>query len=307
MKQIILLVGILLFGINAKASHILGGFIGVAQTNIDSTTVVLNLLVDGQSPVIPTVLYVERWEKNSVGWYLQNGVIELTAAHVPFNYQGQKLISYTSGYLDLDSNQYRFIYRNCCWGILNNSTNSTNANFTIGTDYWHIPYNSTPLMINPLIYNLQVGIGNTMKPLWGNFNCHFTNTDPFDLVEIEDYDLIYGYANGTYVPQIYSSLSNHHVSNDSISWAPSTIGKYGIGYKITERRNGQVIGRQVFQWTYNVVSSTLDIVENDKPIVYDVYDWLGNHIYHGENIPYYTMNGLYILKFNNTFEKIFVN
>ena len=285
----------------------MGGMLGVFQTNQDSTSVGVALITDGQNPIpLPQTITVEKWEMNSVGFYVQNGTITLTQGTVSLPFQGQVLTNYTSEYLDLDSNKYRFIYRNCCWGIINNSTNSMNSEFIISTDYWHIPYNSTPYARVPLIINQQVNTRNTMKPLWG-WNSFLDNPDGFlDMVSIQQTDIHSGYGNGVFVPQVHTWL-NMHVDNDSISWVPQTLGRYATGFEITDSRNGVVIGVQRIQWTYNVVSSTLDIVENDNPIVYDVYDWWGNHIYHGKNIPYHTMNGLYILKFNNTFEKIFVN
>lgn len=307
MKQIILLVGILLFGINAKASHLMGGMVGVFQTSQDSTTVGMWLISDGQSPIpMPSTIYIEKWEMNSVGWYVQNGTISLTLA-TSNTFQGNLITNYTSGYMDLDSNKYRFIYKNCCWGVINNSMNSMNSEFVISADYWHIPYNSTPYARVPFIINQQVGARNTMKPIWG-WNTFLVNPDSWgDIVTLSQTDLHFGYGNGVFVPQNYTQLSMH-VDNDSISWTPQSVGKYSTGFEITDTRPGYgIIGIQRIQWSFNVVNSTIGMDELTTPFVYDVYDWWGNHIYHGKNIPYHTMNGLYILKFNNTFEKIFVN
>lgn len=305
MKKTILLLGIILLSINSYASHIMGGMLGVFQTSQDSTTVGMWLVTDGLSPIpMPTTIYVERWEMNSVGWYVQNGTVTMTLATTS-NFQGQVLTNYTSQYLDLDSNKYRFIYKNCCWPLLNNSVNSMNSEFIISADYWHIPYNSTPYARVPIYINQQVGIRNTIKPLWG-WNDYLVNPDGWgDVVSISQTDLHFGYANGVFVPQNYTQIPMH-VSNDSISWVPQTLGRYATGFEITDSRNGVVIGVQRIQWTFNVVSSTIGMEELETPTTYDVYDWYGNHIYHGEDIPYNSMNGLYILKFNNTFEKIFV-
>lgn len=287
------------------ASHVYGGFIGVAQTNSDSTTVALTLMIDTQTPVIPSSLYVEKWEKNSVGWYVQNGVVEVTQAHQPFMFQGNYLITYTSNYLDLDSNQYRFIYRNCCWGMLNNSTNSMNSEFIVATDYWHMDYNSTPFMINPLFTNMQVNTRNTMSSIWGNVGTHFNKMDPFDVVNISSFDLLGGYANGTFVPQIYTTLTNFTVSNDSISWVPTTLGKYGVGFIIDDYRNGDKIGQQRIQWTFTVVPSTIGIDEFTRRKKYQVFDWMGNYL--GVDIPYSNLKGFYVFRYEdgNT-EKVFV-
>jgi len=287
------------------ASHVYGGFIGVAQTNSDSTTVALTLMIDTQTPVIPSSLYVEKWEKNSVGWYVQNGVVEVTQAHQPFMFQGNYLITYTSNYLDLDSNQYRFIYRNCCWGILNNSFNAMNSEFIISADYWHIDYNSTPYAREPFIINQQNALRNTMKPIWG-WNAFLVNPDTWDNVNISQTDLHMGYANGVFVPQNYTQLSMH-VDNDSISFAPNfvSMGNYGTGFEIKDMRNGQVIGIQRIQWTFTVVPSTIGMDEFTRRKKYQVFDWMGNYL--GVDIPYSNLKGFYVFRYEdgNT-EKVFV-
>jgi hypothetical protein len=301
MKKLLFALAIVL-GINASASHLLGGMIGVFQTSQDSTTIGMALVMDSQSPIPPpNSLYIEKWEMNSVGWYVQNGVIELTLATTS-THQGQPLINYTSQYLDLDSNKYRFIYQNCCWGMISNSTNSFNSNFIISADYWHIPYNSTPYARVPFIINQQVGIRNTMKSMWG-WNTFLVSPDWGDVVELIQTDLHSGYANGTFVPQIHTQLPLH-VDNDSISWIPSTLGRYATGFEIADYRNGQKIGTQRIQWTFLVVNSTLSIEESELPVSYKVYDWYGRYV--GDNLN--GLKGLYVVKYSNgEIEKIFVN
>ena len=301
MKKLLFTLAIAL-GINASASHLLGGMVGVFQTNQDSTTVGVWLISDAQGLPMPNSITVEKWEMDSVGWYVQNGTITLTkAAHSIF--QGQTLTNYTSEYLNLDSNKYRFIYKNCCWGVINNSINSFNSEFIISADYWHIPYNSTPAAIIPLIVNQQSGIRNTMKPIWGNINCFFRNLDNGDIVNITQTDLHMGYANGVFVPQNYTQLPMH-VDNDSISWVPNSVGNYSTGFKIEDMRNGQVIGVQRIQWTFKVITSTIGIEESELVISYKVYDWYGRYV--GDNLN--GLKGLYVVKYSNgEIEKIFVN
>ena len=295
MKKTILLLGIILISINSYASHLMGGMIGVFQTSYDSTTIGVALITDGQTPIpMPTSITVEKWEMNSVGWYVQNGTITLTQGTLSIPFQGQLLTNYTSEYLDLDSNKYRFIYRNCCWPMLNNSTNSMNSEFIISTDYWHIPYNSTPYARVPFIINQQVNTRNTMKPLWG-WNNFLDNPDSWgDVVTISQTDIYSGYANGVFVPQTYTQLSMH-VDNDSISWVPSTLGRFATGFEIADYRNGDKIGIQRIQWTFMVVNSTIGVEEHNKEINYVVYDFNGNIIYEGAEIPYEVMDGLYII------------
>lgn len=283
-------------------SHLLGGIVGVFQTSQDSTTVGVSLITDPQGLPSPNSIIVEKWEMNSVGWYVQNGTITLTQAVSPIPFQGFNIINYASEYLNLDSNKYRFIYRNCCWGFVNNSNNSFNSEFIISADYWHIPYNSTPYARVPFIINQQVSTRNTMAPLWG-WNAFLNNTDTWDVVSISQTDLHGGYANGVFVPQNYTQLSMH-VNNDSISWVPQSLGKYATGFEIADYRNGTKIGIQRIQWTFVVVTSTLDIEEFTIERKYKVYDMHGR--YFGNN--YQGLKGLYILKYEDGgYEKVYVN
>lgn len=303
MKNLILILSLTL-SFNLDASHLLGGGVGVFQTSSDSTTIGVWLISDSQGIPMPNSINVEKWEMNSVGWYVQNGTITLTKA-TSATFQGQLLTNYTSQYLDLDSNKYRFIYKNCCWGMLNNSTSSINSEFVISADYWHIANNSTPYARMPFIINQQVNSRNTMKPIWG-WNTFLVNPDTWDNVTITQMDLHSEYANGVFVPQIYTQLSMH-VDNDSISWIPSALGKYATGFEVKDIRNGQVIGVQRVQWTFTVVSSTLSLEENiaDFNTQYDVYDWCGRYM--GSNINWTDLKGLYVIRYSNgKVEKVFV-
>lgn len=301
MKKVLVMLALAL-GFNVSASHLLGGMVGVFQTSQDSTTVGVWLVTDPQGISAPTSITVEKWEMNSVGWYVQNGTVTLTQGTATISFQGYNLINYASEYLDLDSNKYRFIYKNCCWGMVNNSQSSMNSEFVISADYWHIPNNSTPYAVNPLIINQQVNTRNTMKPIWGNYNCFLSEIDN-DIVSVSQTDLHSGYANGVFVPQVYTQLSMH-VDNDSISWVPSTLGRYATGFEIKDMRNGAVIGVQRIQWSFMVVNSTVDIEENivDRDTQYSVYDWYGRYM--GNSLE--GLKGFYIVKYQNKIEKIFI-
>ncbi len=291
-------------GLSVNASHLSGGMVTVAQTSYDSTSVGVYLVADPQG-IIPNTINVEKWEMDSQGWYVQNGYITLAKSST-LSHQGKNVITYVSNYLDLDSNYYRFIYKNCCWGMLNNSSNSFNSEFIISADYWHIPNNSLPYAENPLIINVQKDTLNTMKPIWGTFNCFLSQLDT-DSVNVTQTDLHSGYANGVFVPQVQTTL-NMHVSNDSISWTPTMIGNYGTGFEINEYRNGSKIGTQRIQWTFTVLASTVDIEENtaDYNTQYKVYDWHGRYM--GNNIKTLNGSGLYVIKYSNgKVEKIFCN
>jgi hypothetical protein len=302
MKKL-LLAFLFILSTTLSASHLLGGMVAVAQTSYDSTSVGVWLIADPQG-ISPSSITVEKWEMNSVGWYVQNGTITLTQGSSTISFQGYNIINYTSNYLDLDSNKYRFIYKNCCWGMINNSQNSTNSDFIISADYWHIPNNSTPFARVPFIINQQVNTRNTMKPVWGNIN-GFLNEVDNDVAVISQTDLHFGYANSVFVPQVYTQLSMH-VDNDSISWIPPTLGKYATGFQIDDYRNGQLIGTQRAQWTFNVVNSTVSIEENELPEHYMVYDFWGNLVYEGSDIPYHDLKGPYIVISNKGAEKMHV-
>ena len=296
----------LVVGFTASASHLLGGMVTVAQTSYDSTSVGVYLVSDAGGVAPPTNITVEQWEMDSQGWYSLAGYVTLTSANTS-NYQGTYLTTYTSDYLDLDSNKYRFIYKNCCWGMLNNSTSSFSAEFIISADYWHIPNNSLPYAENPLPVNMQKDSVNVMKPVWGIFNCFLSQFDN-DSVNITQTELYSGYANGVFVPQVNQSPSNMYVGNDSITFVSSILGPVGNGFEIAEYRNGDKIGIQRIQWTFRVVGSTVGIEENiaDCNMQYKVYDWNGRYM--GSNINQSELKGLYVIRYSNgKVEKIFCN
>lgn len=299
-KLLFTLIG-LMITLTTYGSHILGGMVGVSQTSQDSTTVGVWLITDSQSPVpIPTTITVERWEMNSVGWYVQNGTVTLTKGTVTQLVQGQNLTNYSSDYLDLDSNKYRFIYKHCCWPVLSNTTNS--SDFIISADYWHIPYNSTPFANSPININQEVGVRNTMKPMWG-WNTFLDNPDFGDVVQLSQTDLHSNYSNGVFVPQVFNQISMH-VDNDSISWIPNSLGNYATGFEITDYRNGYKIGTQRIQWTFKVVTSTLYIEEYTKSKeIIGVWDWQGRYM--EKHIKHIKHNGLYVIRYNDgSFDKV---
>jgi hypothetical protein len=301
MKRLMVLVA-LAVSLAANASHLLGGMVTVAQTSQDSTSIGVYLLADPQG-ITPNTIYVEKWEMNSQGWYVQNGTVALDKFNTN-THQGFNVVNYGSDYLDLDSNKYRFIYKNCCWGGLSNSSNSFSSEFVISADYWHIPNNSLPYANVPLIINLQKDTLNTMKPIWGIFNCFLSQFDN-DSVNVTQSDLYSGYANGVFVPQVHTPL-NMHVSNDSVSWTPTMLGNFGTGFEIAEYRNGAKIGVQRIQWTFRVLTSTIGIEENitDRNMQYEVYDWYGRYL--GTSLE--NQKGFLILRYNNgKVKKVFCN
>lgn len=291
-----LLLGLALsLGLNATASHMMGGIIQVAQTSQDSTSIGMYVVADA-FPTLPNQVSLEMWVMDSQGWYTFDSYVTLDKINQS-THQGFNTANYGSDYLDLDSNKYRFIYKNCCWPILNNSTNSTQSDFVLSTDYWHVPNNTTPFMEQPLWVNVQSNAVNSMKPVWGIFNCHFTNPDG-DSVNITKSEIYSSYSNGVFVPQVQTS-TNILANNDSITFVGTTLGAVGYGFQIDKYRSGYLMTTQRLQWTFIVRSSTLDIEESEiQREVIGVWDWQGRYIQ--KDIKGLPGNTLYLIRYNDS-------
>jgi len=301
MKKFVFLLSLLLTTFVTKASHVMGGIIQVAQTSYDSTSIGL-YIVSESFPSMPSSVSVQRWEMNSQGWYDYDGNITLDKV-TSNTHQGYNTTMYVSDYLNLDSNKYRFIYTNCCWGSLNNSSNTMNSEVVISTDYWHVPNNTTPFMEQPLWINVEQNTVNSMKPIWGIYNCHFTNPDG-DSVNLYMSEIYSSYSNGVFVPQVQSS-NNVLADNDSITFVGTNLGSYGYGFQIDKYRNGYLMTTQRIQWTFKLVLSTLGVEENDiEKEVLGIWDWQGRYM--GKHINHINHSGLYVIRYNDgSSEKIF--
>lgn len=304
MKKLLTLLA-LLVTVNLSASHIMGGIIQVAQTSPDSTSIGM-YLVSESFPPMPTSVSVQKWVMNSQGWYELDGYVTLDKFNTN-THQGYNTANYGSDYLDLDSGQYRFVYTNCCWPMLNNSTNSNQSEFVISADYWHVPNNSTAFGEMPLWINVESNAVNTMKPVWGNFNCHFTNPDAGDSVNLTMTELYSSYSNGVFVPQVQTS-TNIAASNDSITFVGTTLGTYGYGFQIDKYRNGYLMTTQRIQWTFKVVVSTLDIEElapRYNSDLYRVYDMNGRFL--GTSTRDLPSGQIYIIRYDRGYsQKIYI-
>jgi len=301
LKKLSLIVA-LISSITLSASHIMGGIIQVAQTSPDSTSIGLYIVSD-LFPPTPTSVSVEKWVMNSQGWYELDGYVTLDKFNTS-THQGYNTTNYGSDYLDLDSGKYRFIYTNCCWGSLNNSSNTSTSEVVISTDYWHVPDNTTPFMEQPLWINVESNAVNSMKPVWGLYNCHFTNPDG-DSVNLYKTEIYSSYSNGVFVPQVQSS-TNVLANNDSITFVGTNLGPVGYGFQIDKYRSGYLLTTQRIQWTFIVVNSTLSIPEHkiDKKVI-GVWDWQGRYIQ--EDIEMLPANRLYLIRYSDgTTEKRFV-
>jgi hypothetical protein len=56
----------------------------------------------------------------------------------------------------------------------------------------------------------------------------------------------------------------------------------------------------------NLIGNNISVDENQLDITYEVYDWWGNLVYIGKHIPYDRLKGLYVIRYNNKAEKVFV-
>ena len=291
----------LLVTVNLSASHILGGIIQVAQTSQDSTSIGMYVVSDA-FPTMPQSVSVQKWVKDSQGWYQYDGNVTLTKFNTG-THQGFNTANYGSDYLDLDSGQYRFIYTNCCWPMLVNSTNSTQSDFVISTDYWHVPNNSTAFGEMPLWINVEKNSVNSMKPVWGIFNCHFTNPDAGDSVNLTVTEIYSSYSNGVFVPQVQTS-TNVLAGNDSITFVGTNLGSHGYGFQIDKYRNGYLMTTQRIQWTFIVRNSTLGIEEETiEREVIGVWDWHGRYIQ--KDMKGLPGDKFYLIRYSdNTYDKV---
>ena len=294
----------LIIALQLQASHILGGIIQVAQTSPDSTSIGL-YIVSESFPQMPQSVSVQKWAMNSQGWYDLDGYVTLDKVTTS-THQGFNTAMYVSDYLNLDSNKYRFIYTNCCWPMLNNSSNSMNSDVVISADYWHVPNNTTPFMEQPLWINVEQNAVNSMKPVWGIVNCHFTNPDG-DSVNLHKTELYSSYSNGVFVPQVQSS-TNVLANNDSITFVGTNLGSVGYGFQIDKYRNGYLMTTQRIQWTFKVVLSTLNIEELEPKYnseSYKVYDLNGRFL--GTSMRDLPQGQIYIIRYEAGYsEKIMI-
>ena len=309
MKQILSMLAFCVsFTINA--SHMMGGIISVANQGPDSTAISLYVVADA-FPTLSQNVTIERWKADNTGWYQLDSYVTLSKV-TQNTHQGFNTANYVSDYMDLDSGEYRFIYKNCCWPILNNSSNSNSSDFVVSTDYWHVPgsytsnwSNITPYMEQPLWVNVQSNAVNSMKPVWGIYNCHFTNPES-DSVNLTKTEIYSSYSNGVFVPQVQSS-TNVLANNDSITFVGTNLGSVGYGFQIDSYVAGSLMSVQRIQWTFIVRSSTLDIEENQiEKEVLGIWDWSGRYI--TKDIKDLKQGQLYLIRYNdNTYEKLLCN
>ena len=264
MKKMILCGLMLLMGTSSFASHLMGGYIQAYQVgNTDTVDVWVTLFSDPQGISVQSVTLNEY--KLSNGFYQSNGTFTITNPNAGF-FQGYNVQTYhTKRYLT--NGDYRFVYTNCCRGSLSNASSAMNSSFTIGLDYQKSNIsNSAPVLLNflPMVWTSGTPSQTMM----------FVFDVDGDSILIEKDDALNQYANGTFVPLApYSQLSNYGSyfvnTNGVITWNPNTQGKFGTGYKISEYRNGSLIGLNRIQQVYDVVQGSTPSITNPFNMVFN--------------------------------------
>ena len=389
MKKLLLLLLMTMVSLTSFASHLLGGYIQTLQHGYtDTVDVWVVLFRDPQGVSTPQNITLNQLKLVN-NFYQQNTALTLSKT-ASITWQGVIVDVYSLTTI-MSSGDYRFIYSTCCRGILTNSTSSVNSNFTIALDYkkngpGSVP-NSSPLLFNLLPANWVVG--DTVQTILFTYDL-----DGDSVIVVMD-DAINQHANNTFVPLApFNQLNTYGYydvqGNGTITWAPTTQGVFGTGYKIEEYRNGSLIGVNRVQQVYHTVqgstpnvinlnqtptqdllngdslyfacfisnatsteliipdvtvtqvsnstwglsnlqlgtyvgilratnddsnmdyrivlnvTSTVGVEELDLKVEYELYDFNGNLLYKGQDLEWSKYDGLYILKTNNKFGKVFI-
>ena len=232
------------------ASHLLGGFINTTQIGLsDSVNITVTLFSDPQGIANPTTLTLNDLVKVN-GFYQTSTNITLTQQSTG-TWQGVNTAVYST-ITTLTAGEHRLIYTNCCRGPLTNASSAMNSNFTIALDYTKTASGTTP--------NSAPYIVNYLPVKWINGvtsqSMLFTFDADGDSILIEKDDALNQHANNTFVPlapfsQLFNYGSYSVDPSGLITWNPTTLGQFGTGFKISEYRNGTLIGvnrvQQVFQ------------------------------------------------------------
>lgn len=252
-KFLTLILG-LLISFTSYASHLMGGYMQAFQRgNTDTVDLYVTLFTDPQGISQTTIIVNELKMVNN--FYQTQNNITITNPQ-PGSFQGMNVSIYHT-ILVLSSGDYRFVYTNCCRGPMSNASSSMNSNFTIGLDYKKtssgtIP-NSSPMLVNFLPSTWVTG---TQQQ-----SMMFSFDPDGDSITTEMDDALNQHSNNTFVPlSPFSQLNNYGSYNVStnglIKWSPTTQGVYGTGYKISEYRNGSLIGVNRVQQVYTVVQGS---------------------------------------------------
>ena len=252
MKKLFLLMSLVFATLTTNASHLLGGYLQTYQIgSTDTLYLEMVLFSDPQGISLPTTLTLNEYKLTN-GFYQSNSNVSVTKVTTS-TWQGVNVSLYNAT-ITRTNGDYRWVYTSCCRGMHTNATSSMNSNFTIGIDYQksNTP-NSTPLLLNMLPVNWV--LNDTAQSVL------FVVDVDGDSVMIEKDDALNQYANGVFVPlSPFNQLDvygYYYVDVDgTITWVPNTNGQFATGYKITEVRNGQIIGVNRVQQVYMTQSGS---------------------------------------------------
>ena len=259
MKKLLTLLVVTLMSVTTYASHLMGGYIQAIQRGYtDTVDLYVTLFTDPQGITQNTIVVNELKMVNN--FYQSQSNITITNPQSG-TFQGMN-VSIFQTTLVLSSGDYRFVFTNCCRGYLTNASSSMNSSFTIGLDYKKTPQgtvpNSAPILLNFL--PTQWVTGTQQQSLMFSFDVDG------DSILFEMDDALNQHGNNTFIPLApFSQLNNYGsytvTPNGLIKWSPTTQGTFGTGYKISEYRNGSLIGVNRVQQVYTVVQgSTPNIV-----------------------------------------------
>jgi len=251
MKKMILCGLMLLMGTSSFASHLMGGYIQAVQRNLSDTVDLQVVLYSDPNGIgSPTTLYLNEY-KIVNGVYTTNGNVTLSQTSST-TWQGFNVYVYNTT-ITRNTGNYRWVYTNCCRGMLSNASSAMNSNFTIGLDYRKtsvgVP-NSAPILLNQL--PMKWVVNDTTQTFI------FAYDVDGDSVIVEKDDALNQYSTtGTFVPlSPFNQLDNYGTYYVDVSglviWGPTSSGVYGTGYKISEYRNGTLIGVNRIQQVYSV-------------------------------------------------------
>ena len=263
MKKLFLLVACVFFTLTTSASHLLGGYIQVMQVGTsDTLNVSAVLFSDPQGIGLPTTLTLNEYKLTN-GFYQSTTNVSMTQTTTG-TWQGVNVAMWSATIIRT-AGDYRWIYTNCCRGIHTNASSSMNSSFTMGLDYQKSSTpNTAPILLNLLPVNWVVG--DTAQSIL------FAVDPDGDSVVVEMDDALNQYANGTFVPlSPFSQLGNYGMYNvdtdGTIEWSPSQLGQFATGFKVSEYRNGSLIGVNRIQQVFLTQNGSTPNIVNFNPLI----------------------------------------
>ena len=263
MKKLLFSLSLIITTITVNASHLLGGYIQAIQVGTsDTLNVSAVLFSDPQGIGLPQTLILNEYKLVN-GFYQTTSNVSMTQTTTG-TWQGVNVTMWSATIIRT-AGDYRWIYTNCCRGIHTNASSAMNSNFTMGLDYQKssIP-NTAPILMNFLPVNWVVG--DTAQSIL------FAVDPDGDSVLVEMDDALNQYANGTFVPlSPFSQLGNYGMYNvdtdGTIEWSPSQLGQFATGFKVSEYRNGSLIGVNRIQQVFLTQNGSTPNIVNFNPLI----------------------------------------